>query len=176
MKTVKAWWKDIPGYDGKYQASRDGEIRRAYKSGCTRQLKSFKKKSKITRRRRFINLTLPDGKRKEVAVAKIVAETFIGKTPPGMVLYHINGDVADNRVDNLGFISRSELGRMTGAKSNKRKAVFKINSAGEEVEVYPSARSAAKDNHMSYQAVVDRCKGKIKNPFKWYDYTFRYEE
>lgn len=176
MKTVKAWWKDIPGYGGKYQASRTGEIRHVYKSGCTRQLKSFKKKSKITRRRRFINLTLPDGKRKEVAVAKIVAETFIGKTPPDMVLYHINGDVADNRVDNLGFISRSELGKMTGAKSSKRKAVFKVNSIGEEIEVYPSAREAAKHNYMSYQTVINHCQGKIKNPFKWYDYTFRYEE
>lgn len=175
MKTVKAWWKDVPGYDGKYQASRAGEIRHVYDSGRTRTLTPYRKKSKVTRRRLFVHLT-KDGKTKETAVSKIVAEAFIGMTPPGLVLYHINGDVTDNRVDNLGFISRSELGRMTGPKSNKRKAVFKVNSAGEEVDVYPSARAAAKDNHMSYQTVIDRCKGKTKNPFKWYDYTFRYEE
>lgn len=175
MKTVKAWWKDIPGYGGKYQASRTGEIRHVYDSGHTRTLTPYRKKGKSHGRRLFIHLT-KDGQTKEITVSKIVAETFIGRTPPGLALYHKNGDVADNRVDNLGFISRLELGRMTGAKSNKRKAVFKINSAGEEVEVYPSARAAAKDNHMSYQTVIDRCKGKTKNPFKWYDYTFRYEE
>lgn len=169
------WWKDIPGYGGKYQASRLGEIRHVYESGHTRLLTPFRKKSKVTRRRLFIHLT-KDGQTKEIAVLKIIAETFKGKTPPGMVLYHINGDIADNRVGNIGFISRSRLGKMTGAKADKRKTVFKVDAAGEEIEVYPSARQAAKENFMSYQAVLDRCNGKIKNPFKWNDFTFRYEE
>lgn len=169
------FWKDIPGYNGKYQASRSGEIRRIYKSGQARYLTPYKKNDRINRRRLFVHLTNSKGIMKEFNVMKIIALTFSKVPPIGMVLYHINGEVTDNRVDNIGFITRQQLGKLTGADSNKKKAVFKVNIAGEEIEIYSSARAAAKANNFSYQAVLDRCHGKIKNPFKWADYTFRFE-
>ena len=36
-------WKDIPGYDGKYQADKEGNVRRVYKSGKTRILMPYHK-------------------------------------------------------------------------------------------------------------------------------------
>lgn len=37
-------WKDIPGYDGKYQASTEGNIRRTLKSGQFRSMTPYHKK------------------------------------------------------------------------------------------------------------------------------------
>ncbi|MCC8106417.1 MAG: NUMOD4 motif-containing HNH endonuclease [Clostridiales bacterium] len=136
------WWRDIPGYGGKYQANRLGEIRRVFPSGLVRDMTPYKKTGakhqKILRNRLFMKLTL-DGKAKEVPVLKIMAATWRGPTPAGKVPYHINGIVTDNRAENIGFIGKCELGQKTGHRANKRKAVFKVNEQGEDVEVYRSA-------------------------------------
>ena len=41
---MKESWKDIPGYDGKYQADMEGNIRRVYQSGKTRLMTPYHKK------------------------------------------------------------------------------------------------------------------------------------
>ena len=76
---------------------------------------------------------------------------------------------------NIGFIEPRKLGQLTGAKAG-RQPVAKVNEDGEVVAIYPSARKAAKANHMSYQAVIDRCHGKIKKPFALDGHTYRYEK
>jgi hypothetical protein len=68
----------------------------------------------------------------------------------------------DNCLINLGFIDRSRLGEMTGYKS-RQQAVLKLDPGGEIVQIYRSARAAGRDNYMSYQAIMDRCNGKVKS-------------
>lgn len=173
------FWRDIPGFNGKYQASRNGDIRRRFASGKVRDMAQFKrsgpKKEKILRDRLYVKLSL-DGKSKDVPVLKIMACTWKGNPPKGYVPYHINRIVTDNRADNIGFISRRELGKMTGGTTRRRKTVFKVDKEGNEVEVYRSAREAAKHNNMSYQTVLDRCNGKAKNEYALDGYTYRFEE
>lgn len=173
------WWRDIPGYGGKYQVNRLGEIRRVFPSGSVRDMTPYKKSGakhkKILRNRLFVKLTGENGS-KEVAVLKIVAGAWHGPTPSGMVPYHKNGIVTDNRAENIGFIDKQTLGRNTGHMAGKRRTVFKINTSGEVVEIYRSAREAAKANHMSYQAVLDRCNGKVKNPFALDGHTYQFED
>lgn len=141
------WWRDIPGYGGKYQVNRLGEIRRVFPSGSVRDMTPYKKSGakhkKILRNRLFVKLTGENGS-KEVAVLKIVAGAWHGPTPSGMVPYHKNGIVTDNRAENIGFIDKQTLGRNTGHMAEKRRTVFKINTSGEVVEIYRSAREAAK--------------------------------
>lgn len=173
------WWRDIPGYDGKYQANRLGEIRRTFPSGVVRGMTPYRKSGqqhqKILRSRLFVKLT-KDGHSKEVPLLQIMAATWHGETPKGKVPYHINDIVTDNRAANIGFIDRRSLGQKTGHMSGKRKTVFKVNQNGEDVEVYRSAREAARANHMSYQTVLDRCNGKVKNPYALDGYTYRFED
>ncbi|MCD8366129.1 MAG: NUMOD4 motif-containing HNH endonuclease [Clostridiales bacterium] len=173
------WWRDIPGYGGKYQVSRLGEIRRVYPSGKVRDMTPYKKAGcngrKISRDRLYVKLTI-DGRSKDVPMLQIMTATFKGPVPAGYVPYHINGMVTDNRAENIGFIGRRELGQKTGHLAGKRKAVFKVNEQGEDVEVYRSAREAAKANYVSYQTVLDRCHGKVKNPYALDGYTYRFEE
>jgi len=169
------WWRDVVGYDGKYQVSRLGEIRRVYRADLVCDMTPFKRKNKITRNRLFVKLTR-NGKGKDEPLLQIVAAAWLGKTPAGKVPYHINGIVTDNRVDNIAFIDRKTLGRITGSMAEKRKIVMKIDEAGNVVEIYRSAREAAKANFMSYQTVLDRCHNIIKQPFKLNGFSFCFED
>lgn len=167
---VSEAWRDVPGYGGKYQASDMGRIANTFWHGRRRQnggrtiLAQFKKKPRGKARdsaKRFVHLTDLEGHRKEVSAAKVVAETFLGPVPPGMAIFHKNGNPADNSVWNLVFRTPEEIGRMTGADSTRR-PVLKFSAAGELLECYSSARQAAKQNYFSYQAIIDRCNGKCK--------------
>lgn len=169
------WWRDIPGYNGIYRVNRNADIQRVFSSGLVRNMTPYKKKSKTFRNRLFVKLTI-GGKSKEVAVLKIMAETWYDNRNENLVPYHKNGIVTDNHADNIGFISRRELGRMTGHMANKRKCVVKVSEDGEEVEFYRSARAAAKANNMSYQTVLDRCHNRVKNPFTLDGYTYQFEK
>lgn len=167
-------WKDIDGYGGKYQVSYAGDIRRVYRSGKTRLLTPFKRSEnsrsrKITRDRLYVHLTDDNGKSKQVPVLKIVSRTFLPPPKPGEVPYHKNGVVTDNWVSNIGFIDRQTLGYKTGYIS-KARAVIKIDRSGDFIEVYRSARGAAKHCFMSYQTIIDRCNGFYKKDGKKYGF------
>lgn len=170
------WWRDIPGYDGKYEVNRIGEVRRKYKSGLVRDMAAYKKSGRQFRDRLFVKLTKDGEKGKDVAILKIMVKTWFKEQDESKVPYHKNHIVTDNRVENIGFAERSKLGKETAHMAGRRKTVFKVNQEGEDVEVYRSAREAAKANNMSYQTVLDRCNGKVKNPYALDGYTYRFEE
>lgn len=168
-------FRDIPGYNGKYQVDMEANVRRVYPSGKTRAMTPFYKKRMSGSNRLVVKLTGDDGKPKEVILLQIMAKTFLGPVPDGCVPYHKNGCQGDNYIQNIAYISREELGKKTGAKSNKQ-AVVKIDSSGEIVEVYPSAREAARKNYMSYQTVIDRCNRKCKSAFAPDGYAYAWED
>lgn len=168
-------WKDIPGYNGKYQVNFYGEIRRVYeKSGKTKILNSFPKKRRKGSDRYVVHLSI-DGKTREEAVIKLVSETFIGKCPDGFIPIHKNGLQSDNCIWNIEYITLKENGKRNGARSN-RKPVAKINAHGEIICFYSSAREAARENFMSYQTVIDRCNGKVKSLFAPDGYVYVWDE
>jgi len=166
-------WRNVPGYDGKYQLDTEGNVRRVYPSGKTRKLTPYHKK--MSGSQRLVVKLTKNGKSKEEILVQIMARTFLGPAPKGCVAYHLNGCQTENHIQNIAYISRRELGKLTGAKS-KRKAVAKINSDGEVVEVYPSARECARKNFMSYQTVIDRCNRKCKSAFAPDGYAYAWED
>ena len=95
----KEIWKDIPGYEGYYQASTFGNIK-----GLTKG----KILSPCVGTHGYLGLALSvNGKRKSWRVHKLIAMTFLGHICCGMdeVVDHINDIQTDNRVDNLQCIS-----------------------------------------------------------------------
>lgn len=166
-------WKDIKGYEGKYQVSYEGEIRRIYKNGKTKIITPYIRKSQKSNVL-FVGLT-KDGKKKEIFVHKLVAEAFLRKPKKGEVIYHVNGLKQDNYSTNLKYIDRKKLGKMTGAQS-RRKGVVKINSNGEMVDFYSSARQAARKNFMSYQTLIDRCNRKVKSALAPDGFAYAWED
>lgn len=166
-------WKDIPGFEGVYQADREGNIRRLYRNGKTRVLTPYHKKMNGSQRL-VVKLTV-NSQSREVVVIQAVARTFLGPPPVGHIPVHRNGCQSDNYVNNIEYISRQQAGKMYGARS-RRKAVVKIDNYGEIVEVYSSARMAAKANYLSHQTVTDRCNGKCKSPYAPDGYAYAWED
>lgn len=170
-------WKDVPGYDGAYQVNDQGDVRSWKKRGvCSavpHLLQPFMRKSGKQSRCRYVKLSDGRGKSRDVLVSQIMVRTWAGEIPEGMVVYHINGDLADNAISNLALVTRKRLGRITGGQT-RRRAVAKIDSSGNAVEIYSSAREAGRRNYLSYQTVLDRCNGKVKRPFAMNGYTYRF--
>lgn len=178
-------WKDIEGYNGKYQVSTAGRIRRVYPSGHIRIMRTFPKSGKNVRSksRPFVHLTDNKGKDKQYLVTRLVVNAFL-KQPPGTIAYHKNGSVIDNWVGNIGFATRQEIGRKYGYRS-KSKPVVKIDRSGEIVAVYRSAREAGRQNYISYQSIIDHCNGqynrsgkiqKIKSIFAPDGYAYSWDD
>lgn len=166
-------WKDIPGYDGRYQADKDGNIRRVFPSGKTRMMSQYHKR--MTGSQRLVVKLTKDGKSKEETVLNVIARTFLGPIPEGYVPYHKNGCQTENHLNNIAYITRRELGKLTGSASGRR-SVVKIDPNGEIVDVYSSAREAARQNYLSRQAVTDRCNGIRKSAFAPDGYAYAWED
>lgn len=171
---MKETWTDIPGYEGKYQADKEGNVRRVYQSGKTRAMTPYKKRRMSGSPRLVVKLT-KGGKAKEEILVQIIAKTFLGSTPPGCVPYHKNGCQSENHVQNIAYISRRDLGKLTGAKA-RRQPVAKIDVTGQIIEVYSSARECAKKNYMSHQTVIDRCNGKCKSAYAPDGFAYAWED
>lgn len=168
-------WRDIPGYNGRYQASESGQISRVYKNGKRKIFSQYKKQHQKGSTRLYVKLSDGSGKSKDVVVHQIILLTYVGPCPDGMIAYHKNGVYADNYIANLEYIDKKELGRRTGAKS-RRRPVVKMNCFCEIVEFYKSAREAARQNHMSYQTVMDCCNQRNKKVFAPDGYAYSWDD
>lgn len=56
-----------------------------------------------------------------------------------------------------------------------RKPVERVNKAGKVVDVFPSARDAAKRCYLSKSAVLRRANGEVLNPYALDGHDYRYQ-
>lgn len=98
-------WRDILQYEGVYQVSDIGNIRRLLKNGKTRML------CVITRKDRYMAIGLwKNGVGIIKTVHRLVLEAFIGRCPKGMECRHLDGNRQNNQLCNLKWGTRSENG------------------------------------------------------------------
>ncbi|MDE2095639.1 MAG: HNH endonuclease [Patescibacteria group bacterium] len=99
-------WRDIPGYEGWYQASNLGRIKRTVDKRDGKRivhekiLKPWKTKRKGKIRNLQISLS-KEGKKQVFSVHHLILLTFIGPCPIGYEGCHNNSIPTDNRVVNL---------------------------------------------------------------------------
>lgn len=92
----------IPGFEGLYEATRDGRI-----WSC--KSKKFLKPVEISKTSRYLRVYLrKDGKTHPLLVHKLVALTFIPNPLNLDTVDHKDFDIHNNSVDNLRWMSRSE--------------------------------------------------------------------
>ena len=106
-------WKDIPGYEGYYQVSNQGNFRSlpriiAYKKYGTRLYpgKSLLKDRAYDGYDRIV--LSKEGKKTLFPAHRLVALTFIPNPENKPFINHINGCKHDNRVENLEWCTASE--------------------------------------------------------------------
>ena len=108
-------WKDIPGYEGLYQASDAGRIR-TVEGKVTSSAKAPERhwKSRILKGRGANKVTgyrvslWKEGKVKDALVARLVALTFLGEPEEGYTVNHKDGNRFNNSLDNLEWLSRGD--------------------------------------------------------------------
>ena len=93
-------WKDIKGYEGLYQVSDDGRVKRVSTdriANITVDGRGYSKKA----------ITL-NGETKQYSVHRLVAEAFIENPLNKSEVNHIDGNKLNNCVENLEWVTRSE--------------------------------------------------------------------
>lgn len=92
-------WKDIAGYEGLYQVSNRGRVKSLPRNGTSKseKLLNLHKDSKGS-----YNVSLSkNGKRKIAYVHRLVAEAFLPNPDNLPQVFHIDGNPANNDVNNL---------------------------------------------------------------------------
>lgn len=136
-------WKDVVGYEGLYQVSNFGRVRKIEPviigQGGSRYKSVWLKKN---------------NEKNFCSVHRLVAQAFIPNPENKKTVNHINGIKSDNRVDNLEWATYSEnikhaLNNNLIRKGKKWLKVLKIKD-GEIIKEYRNIKKAAIENNIEY--------------------------
>lgn len=97
--------RPLPGFEGHYDVSDDGEVRRVVKGkgGILGPLRPF-----ILRGGYPCVYPSKNDRRRQVMVHTAVAAAFLGPRPEGHTINHKNGIKTDNRAINLEYVTQKE--------------------------------------------------------------------
>ena len=105
-------WKDIKGFEGRYQVSNLGRVRyldtwitHPYPNGNNVRVRTRKgsiKKQILNKYGYSVKLS-NDNSYANLRVCEIVASHFGDGFEDGMIITHIDGDIANNKIDNLSY-------------------------------------------------------------------------
>ena len=110
---MKEMWKWIPNYEGLYQASNHGRIKRVRSEKKDARNRTRIKNEVILKPylnntdRELVRLS-KNGKTKTFLVYRLVAITFIPNPLNKKTINHINGNHKDNKIENLEWCSFSD--------------------------------------------------------------------
>lgn len=102
-------WVAIDGTDARYEVSSEGRVRSLwFRNGC----RNLRRPEPLIMKGcgpRYLMVPVPiNGRRLTPHVHKLVAAAFIGPRPQGMHIAHLNGNLRDNRSENLAYVSPLE--------------------------------------------------------------------
>ena len=173
---MKEIWKDIKGYEGLYQVSNLGRVKRIgkYKNQFNTEWESNKHLKMNKDRDGYCLVHLSnDGIVKCKKVHRLVAEIFIENPKNYEMINHKNEIKDDNRVENLEWCDVTYNNNYKSALTRKYKKVEMLNQQGIVLKEYKSILQASVENNLDKSHIVKCCKGKIKTTggYKW-----RYKE
>jgi hypothetical protein len=119
-------WKDIPGFEGRYQASSEGRVRsvdRAVRIVTRWGVETTRNaRGKVLRPAASASghLMVMLGRRGNRSVHVLVMLAFEGPPPPGHEVLHLNHQPDDNRRVNLRYGTRSENIKMDYAAGARK--------------------------------------------------------
>lgn len=98
---VKEKWRPVVGYEGYYEVSNLGKVKRVAPGTRTFVGRLMKHHVGIGGKGYLSVFLSVDGVSKRCYVHRLVLEAFVGKVPKGMQCCHNDGDVTNNSVSNL---------------------------------------------------------------------------
>lgn len=102
---MKQIWKQVVGYEGRYEVSDDGVVRSVARVACNGRSVPAKLLTPCTNNPGFYpRVTLfVDGQRRKLKVADLVAAAFIGPKPSGSETCHNDGNPSNSHWRNLRY-------------------------------------------------------------------------
>lgn len=168
-------WRDIPGYEGKYMASNQGNIKSLnYRNTGKEKVLALHIGHHNYRTVHFKVM----GKSKRLKVHRLVWMAFNGEIPEGFVINHIDENPANNALNNLSLATYREnanwgtrneriSAKMTNGKRSR--PVLQMNMNGDLVAKYPSLREVKRINGFDDSFVSLCCRGVYNQAygFQW---------
>lgn len=162
-------WKDIPGFEGLYQASTLGNIRSLDRIAPNGRFMKGIVVKPVSRPDGYMQITryMGNGKHKIELVHRLVAIAFLGEIPQGYVVDHIDHNRANNAVGNLRYLPKP-INDGQGGKAQGR-AIRQIDRNGNTVAEYPSIAEAHRQTGIQASCIIFVCQGKrhTTGGFKW---------
>ena len=172
-------WKDIKGFEGRYQISTTGRV----KSLNYNKTKKEKILIQTDRGNGYKCVTLSiNGKREQINVHRLVAEAFIPNPDNKPEIDHIKpvSEGGTNDVTNLKWVTRSE--NVNNKYTQKKRSISLTNRAdqskridqidpitGEIVHQWKSTKECERNGYPSRQGIRNCCNGitRTYNNFMW---------
>lgn len=148
-------WKDIKDYEGLYQVSNLGNVKRKKDNYVF-------KKSKNSSGYRVVTLT-KNKIEKSVSVHRLVANAFIPNPKNKSQINHIDGNKMNNIIDNLEWCTASE--NMEHAYKNnleilKGKKIIQYDNNMNIIKIWNKISDAEKQLNISHGKISMVCRGK----------------
>ena len=159
-------WKRIDLCKGNYYISSLGRVRVRYKSGKEKILSQY---SKSGRKKLMVKLPIGDKTYKEFHVHKLVALTFVPNPHGYECAYHKDHDIFNNKAQNIEWLDRSELGKLTGGLTNSIPVFKKDPDTKEILGWYESMAEAGRQNYLHRETIRLCVNGELKTAggFLW---------
>ena len=165
-------WKDIEGYEGLYQVSNLGRVKRMRFINKNTNIEKERIKSQKIRKDGYLEVALyKNGKGKYIQVHRLVAKSFIPNPKKLPQVNHIDGNKENNCVDNLEWVTNKENvthAIKTGLQNNSGEHNGKAKLTQQQAEEIRKIRKEknvpyrqiAKKYNVSHYTIIQICKNR----------------
>lgn len=162
-KTIEVFqedeWQQVCGFE-KYLINREGQI----VNKSTHKLLCF------AERNGYLRVTLvQNNKSHTLSVHRLVYETFVGLIPEKMFIDHIDGNRANNKLENLRLVSHSENMKNSMANGHAGQVpVLQFDTQGNFIREFPTIQAAADEMGVKHPAIRSAiCRNGTCGGYKW---------